>query len=227
MKKVVISLGGSLIASHVTTSNFLTKLRKTIESHYKTHRFVIVCGGGEIARQYMSLLDKSHKTQKEISMMGIKTTCLNAEFMMEVFGQKSNKKNPKSLKEVQELLEKNHVVFCCAWKYLPNRTSDSTAADIAAYLRTEFINMSNVTGLYTKDPRKYKDAKLIKNISWKEFESIAHARTFKPGQHFIIDQHAATVIRKHKIPAYLIGKSMKQLSNILMEKPFNGTKIAG
>jgi len=48
---------------------------------------------------------------------------------------------------------------------------------------------------------------------------------FKPGQHFVLDQSAAKIIKKHKIPTYIIGQDLKQLSNILTNKKFKGTII--
>ncbi|MEM3091617.1 MAG: hypothetical protein QXD05_00595, partial [Candidatus Pacearchaeota archaeon] len=82
-------------------------------------------------------------------------------------------------------------------------------------------------GLHDKNPIKYKDAKLIKKISWEKFSKMAHSIKFKPGQHFILDQMASNVIKKYKIKTYIIGKDLKQLQRILYNKSFKGTIISG
>jgi uridylate kinase len=48
---------------------------------------------------------------------------------------------------------------------------------------------------------------------------------FKAGQHFVLDQQAAVIIRKHKIKTYILGKNMKNFNNLLKNKKFIGTTI--
>ena len=49
---------------------------------------------------------------------------------------------------------------------------------------------------------------------------------YHAGQHFILDQKAAIVINKNKIKTYIIGKDIKNLSNLLNKKKFIGTTIS-
>lgn len=226
MKKVmVISLGGSLIVPEKMDVSFLKKLHTTLKKFYKTHSFVIVCGGGVVARKYIGALRQGHYSEKDQSLAGIQVTCLNAKFMMEWFGKEANLHLPKSPTEVKNLLKKNNIVFTCAFRYVPHSTSDSNAAHLAYLLKSDFINLSNVDELYTADPRTHKNAKPISRISWKDFEHIALKHKYKAGQHFLLDQSAATFIRKHKIKTYLLGKKLTNLSKVLKEEKFTGTLI--
>lgn len=224
-KPIVISLGGSLIAPEKMNSAFLKQLRKTLSKHYKKNSFIIVCGGGVIARKYISALREDGRSEKDQSLAGIRATCLNAEFMMEWFRKDANEKLPKSPEEIKGLLKKNKVVFCCAFRYVAHTTSDDTAAKLAKKFKAPLINLSNVDALYTKDPSKYKDAKKIPYISWKEFEEVAHRLKYKAGQHFIIDQKTSSYIKKNKIKTFLLGNKLKNLSNLLSDKKFNGTIV--
>ena len=225
MKKVVvISLGGSLIVPEKINFSFLENFKKTLRGFYKTHKFVIVCGGGTIARKYISALEKEGKPKKELAEAGIRATRMNALFMMQFFGKEANDFLPKSMHEVKNNIAKNNVVICGALRYDPNSTSDGTAAQISNYLKTDFINMTNVSGLYSENPKTNKKAKFIPKISWKNFESMALKIKHKPGQHFVLDQNAATIIKKHKIKTFIIG-SNKELNNLLKNKRFIGTTI--
>jgi uridylate kinase len=109
--------------------------------------------------------------------------------------------------------------------YHPNQTSDSTSAQIATELKTRFVNLTNVDGLYTKNPKKHKDAKFIEKISWRDFHKMASKLKFHPGQHFVLDQKASYIILQNKIPTYIIGLDTKQLDNFLNNKKFVGTTI--
>ena len=156
---MVISLGGSLIIPNEIDYLFLEKFKKVMQKNYKNYKFVIVCGGGIIARKYISALKKEGKSHREISMAGIRATRMNAKFMMQFFGKEANGTLPKSMKEIKNILAKNKIVFCGALRYAEKETSDGTAAKLANYLGTDFINMTNVKGLYTSNPLTNKNAK--------------------------------------------------------------------
>lgn len=228
MKEVIVlSLGGSLIVPEKIDPSWLNKFKSTIIGLNKKYKFVVVCGGGFVAREYITILKKEHKNVKEQSLAGIAVTRMNARIMMQIFGDCANKSLPMNLEQVKENLEKKDIVFCGALRYAPNQTSDSTSAKIANYFKTRFINITNVEGLYTDNPQKNKNARFIKEISWKDFEKIALSIKYKPGQHFVLDQKASTIIRKNKITTYIIGKDVKSLGNLLKNKKFKGTTISG
>ncbi len=228
MKKVIVlSLGGSLIIPDNINSNYLRKFRAVLLRNMKNFKFVVVCGGGATARRYIDGLNKEELKEKNYlqGLLGISSTRLNARFMNYFFGRDSKGGIPHDMKEIKNLLRVHNVVFCGALRYAKRETSDSTSAKLANYFDTAFINLTNVSGLYTKDPRKFKDAKFIKKITWKDFHKKAEKLKFKPGQHFVLDQTGSEVIFKNKIPTYIIGKDVTQLENFLKGKSFVGTTI--
>jgi uridylate kinase len=130
------------------------------------------------------------------------------------------------MKEVKKYLEKQDIVFCGALEYKPEQTSDSTSAEIAENLKTIFINLTVVPNLYDKNPKEFKNAKVIPEITWNKFNKMANKIKFKPGQHFILDQTAAKIILKSKIKTYILGKDLRNLDNVLNGKKFKGTIIS-
>ncbi len=227
MKKVwVISLGGSLIIPDSIDYAFLDKFKKTLRKHYAHCKFIIVCGGGSVARKYISALKAEHHSQKELSLVGIRATRMNALFLMQFFGPEANETLPLNMHQVKNFLQKNSVVICGALRYTAHSTSDSTSAKLASFFKSEFINMTNVKGLYTSNPLTNKNAKFIPRISWKEFESLTLKIKFHAGQHYVLDQQASVIIKNHKVETYIIGKSMSNLDKILHKKKFIGTVIS-
>ena len=224
-KEMVISLGGSLIVPDEIDTSFLLKFKRVLDKHKRSWKFVVVCGGGSIARKYIKALKEIGKSEYLQSMAGIAVTRLNARFMTYFFGKDANKGIPHDIKQIQGMLRKNDIIFCGALRYAPNQTSDSTAATIANHLRSQFINMTNVPGLYTKNPKQFKDAKFIPRISWQAFHKRANSMKYKPGQHFVLDQHAADIILEHKIKTYILGQNLRNLDNLLSGKSFKGTVI--
>jgi uridylate kinase len=224
---MVISLGGSLIVPDEIDIKFLEKFRQVIKQYENKYKFVIVCGGGSIARKYIKALREADKTEYLQGMAGIAVTRLNARFMTYFFGRDANEGVPHDMIQVKNLLEKNNVVFCGALRYTKKETSDGTAAKIACFLKTEFINLTKVSGLYTKDPEKNKDAVFIPRISWQDFWKRASKIGYKPGQHFVLDQRAAEIIKNYRIKTCILGKNLKNLDNLLSGKKFKGTVISG
>src|SRR3989344_1824627 len=228
MKKVVVlSLGGSLIIPDDANISFLKKFREVLEKNSKSYKFVVVCGGGSVARKYIQGLKEAGKNEMFQAMAGISTTRMNARFMTYLFGKDANEGIPHNMKHVASLLNRNDIVFCGALRYAPNETSDGTAAKLAAYFMCPFINLTNVQGLYNKNPSKFKDAKFIPEISWKDFHKMANKNKFQPGQHFVLDQSASKIIMEKKITTYILGQDLKQLDNLLKNKKFKGTVIFG
>ena len=229
MKKrlIVLSLGGSLIIPNDVDSVYLNNFKKVIQKNTQKYKFIIVCGGGSIARKYISALKKAKINEKFQSFAGISTTRMNARFMNYFFNLDPVHGIPHTMGILKKYAKKREVIFCGALEYKPHQTSDSTAAEIASHFKTTFINLTNVPGLYNKNPKKFKNAKFIPKISWKKFLKLANQIKFKPGQHFVLDQTAASIIMKHKIPTYILGKNLKQLDNLLDNKKFKGTTIQG
>ncbi len=226
-KVVVISLGGSLIVPGKLNTKFLEGFKKILLKNKKKYKFVVVCGGGSTARAYIKGLENVEKKKLYFqSLLGISTTRLNARFMTYFFGKDANQGIPHNMKQIKGLLRFNSVVFCGALRYAKKETSDGTAAKIANYFKTDFINLTNVSGLYDKNPKKHKTAKFIPEISHEDFLKMAKQIEFKPGQHFVLDQIAAKIIKKHKIITYILGPELKNLDYLLNNKHFMGTLIS-
>ena len=226
-KVIVLSLGGSLIIPNEINIKFLKEFKKIILKNSKKYKFIIICGGGSVARKYISGLKDLNVNEKLQSFAGISATRMNARFMNYIFNINPEKGMPHKIKVLKKYIRKQDIVFCGALEYKPDQTSDSTSAEIAEYFKSEFINLTNVKGLYDKNPVKYKNAKFISGISWEGFDKMANQIKFKPGQHFVLDQTASKIILKNKITTYIIGKNLKQLDNVLNNKKFIGTIIRG
>ncbi len=224
-KIVVLSLGGSLIIPNDVDFSYLKNFKKTIKKNSGKFKFIIVCGGGSIARKYISALEREKINEHYQSLAGISATRTNARFMSYFFNQDSEAGIPQEMEQIHDYLRKQNIVFCGALEYKPNQTSDSTSAEIAKHFKSIFINLTDVQGLHDKNPKKFKDAKFISKISWKDFHEMANKIKYKPGQHFVLDQKASKTILDEKIPTYILGKDLKQLDNLLNGKKFRGTEI--
>ncbi len=226
-KVVVLSLGGSLIVPDEFDYKLLEQFKKIVNKNKRKYKFVVVCGGGSIARKYINALRKRGLPNRILCMAGIAITRLNARFMTYFFGKDANEGIPHNMKQVKNLLAKNDIVFCGALRYNVGETSDGTAAKLAVFFESDFINMTNVPGLYSKNPLTNKNARFIPEISWFDFYKMVNKIKYKAGQHFVLDQGAAAVILKNKVKTYIIGRNLKNFEALLSKRKFKGTIING
>ncbi len=226
-KTIVLSLGGSLIIPRDVNLKYLKKFGNVIKKNSKKYKFIIVCGGGNIARKYISSLRNMGINETLQSYAGISATRMNARFMSYFFNQNPEEGIPQKMEEIHNYLKNQDAVFCGALEYKPRQTSDSTSAQIATHFKTDFINLTNVSGLFDKNPKEFKNAKFIPEISWKEFDKLANKIKYKPGQHFVLDQTAAKIIMKNKVRTYILGENPRELDNLLNNRKFKGTEIFG
>lgn len=226
-KVIVLSLGGSLIIPGEVNVKYLKEFKKVILKNTKKYKFIVVCGGGNIARKYINALREVGMSEDFQSYAGISATRMNARFLSYFFNRDQNYGIPHKMSELKNYMKKFDVVFCGALEYKPHQTSDSTSAEIAKHFKSDFINLTDVQGLHDKNPKEHKDAKFIPEISWKGLNDMIGKIKFKPGQHFVLDQTASKMIMKNKITTYILGDDMKQLDNLLNGRKFVGTRIRG
>ena len=220
MQTIVISLGGSIIVQEKINYKFLNEFKRIILKH-KEYKFIIVTGGGKTARTYIEAARKEKLSEEEISFLGILTTRLNANLIADIFNQS---RVPETHQEINNI--KETIIVCGALDNKSKMTSDTNAAQIAKDKKEKFlINMTNVPGLFTDDPKTHKNASLIPFITHKDFNNKIQKIKFKAGQHFILDQKASEIIKRNNITTIII-EGNNQLENILNNQKFIGTIIS-
>jgi len=223
MQKVVISLGGSVIIPDKVDYDYLKKFAKFIKKFSKKNKIVIVTGGGSTARKYIEGMKHINSNPDMLSMVGIASTRLNARLVAGVFGIKEE--IPESLDEVKKSLKQRNLVICGALGSQKDMTSDGNAAQVAELIKGVFVNMTNVDGLYSANPKTNKNARFIPEISFKDFMEKISKIKFRAGQHFVLDQSAAKIIYRSKIKTYIVNNNLKNLKKLLNGKDFVGTII--
>jgi len=224
MKTYILSVGGSAIVPGKIDISFLKQLKKTVSKLSKKNKLVIVCGGGKPARDYIKAAKHFGVSDYFSSLAGVRATKLNATLVSLIIHE--NVLMPDSLKEVKQELRKRNVVVIGALGFHPKMTSDATAAQVSNYLKAEmFINVTDVDGLFDKNPKTHKDAKFIPKISFDDFWKIVSKIKFKAGQHFVLDQSGAKIIKKHKIKTVIL-KGMDNLEAVIQGRKFKGTVIS-
>ena len=223
MPTIIISLGGSVIIPEKLDVQFIKEFKELILEYVnKGYKFVIYCGGGKLAREYQSSAKRlSNITEEDLDWLGIYTTLLNAYFLKSSFGDYANKEiitNP-----TKKIIFSKPISIAGGWK--PGWSTDYDAVLVAKQLNiNKIINVSNVNYIYDKDPKKFKSAKPIKKISWRELINLFSSE-WKPGLNLPFDPIACKEAERSKIMVILIGKDINNLRNTIEDKDFNGSIV--
>lgn len=218
----IISLGGSLIVPSGIDWKFLREFRQLILKH-SNKRFIIITGGGKTARNYINAaVEITSINDEDKDWLGIHATRINAHLLRTIF---KNKAYPRIIKNPTEKFLSNENIIIAAG-YRPGCSTDYDAVLLAKNLNIKkIINLTNVTYVYKKDPRKYKKQKPIKQLSWKEFQKIVGTK-WSPGLNTPFDPIATKLAAKLNLKLYMLnGKKIKNLNNFLEGKKFIGSVI--
>ena len=222
-KTIILSLGGSLIFPRDLDKKFLLDFKKVIEKYIKKNfRFVIICGGGRLARSFQQVASEKRKlSNEELDWLGIYATKINAHILKSIFNKNAEENiisNPN-----KKIIFKKNIMIASGW--LPGWSTDYDSVLLAKNLGAgKVINMSNVDYVYDRDPKKFKDAKKIEKIKWNEFGKLV-GRKWKAGMNAPFDPVAAAEAQKLRLEVDIIGKDLKNLENLLNGKEFRGTVI--
>jgi len=224
-KTVVIGLGGSIISPDEIDVLFLQKFRALVKRYVaRGTKFIIVTGGGRVARMYQEAARKLGKVEdSDGDWMGIQGTRCNAYLLRTIF---RGIVDPVIFHErhARERLQ-YPVTISSGWD--PGWSTDADAMFLAHdFGVAETIAAGKPAFVYDKDPTKYKNAKPFTDITWSEYRKII-PKTWTPGAHTPVDPVAARYGHKHKIAALVVnGKDIKNFDNLLGGKEFRGTLVS-
>jgi uridylate kinase len=189
----------------------------------------IVVGGGNFIRG-ATFAEDGHIPRATADYMGMLATVLNAVALqetMEKFGQPTRVQSAISVYNVCEPfirrrtmrhLEKGRVVVLAAGTGNPYFTTDTSAALRATEIQADvLLKATKVDGIYSADPKKHKDAKLYRQVS---YEQVLREELK------VMDLTAFTMLKQQKMP--LVVFNLKTPGNIarVIRGEAVGTKIA-
>lgn len=225
----VISLGGSIVAPDSVDTDFLKKFCALIKEYLdedKSRKLIFVVGGGAPARLYQ-------KSYREIvtapdtnaqDWIGIAATRLNGELLKALF--------PGYCREnvvtdpTAEINFSGQILVAAGWK--PGFSTDFDSVVLAERFDAKtVVNLSNISKVFSEDPKINPSAYPIDTISWSDFKKIVGSE-WVPGKNVPFDPVATAKAAELGMQVLVAGgKDIENLNHILygrMEQ-FKGTII--
>ena len=168
-------MGKSEYGIDVSIINFIAnEIKKVFEKNYQ---ICLIIGGGNIFRGIKGASEGIDRSTSDY--MGMLATVMNALSMQSCLEQVSIPTRVQSAINMSQIaepyirrkavrhLEKKRVVIFAAGTGNPFFSTDTAASLRASEMNcSKIIKATKVDGIYDKDPKKFKDAKFYKNISY-------------------------------------------------------------
>jgi len=222
MKSIVISIGGSVILTDDIDDSYFKKLNLILKNLIKKYKIYIIVGGGKTSRAYINFGRKLGFKEKTLDQFGIDITRINAKLLTYII-ENSNTKIPETTSDAKKI--KKPIVIMGGTT--PGHSTDMVGAELAEKTKaTKYIIVTNVDGVYDKDPNKYPDAKQIKEIKIDDLIEMFGTSWDQAGKNIVIDGPALKIIKKAKIPTLVLnGEKLIQLERAINNLIFKGTVI--
>ncbi len=216
-KRIVIKLSGRIFGIDNVKilkdyAEFLVKISKICQP-------IIVAGGGTIARHYISHARSSGADESTLDELGIEISRLNAKLLIYALKGKAYSHPPTTLQEVRHAVDDGLIVV--AGGLHPGQSTNGTAALIAEKIKAEqFLNATDVDGVYDMDPNKFKQAKRFKSIEMKNLKNILVHEDSVAGGYDLMDIVALKIIERSKIQTRILKSDPK-----IIEKAIKGGNV--
>ncbi len=220
--KIVISMGGSIFSEN-NPATLIKKYAEVIAGMKDRYNLYIVTGGGYVARKFIDLGRILGGSDDILDDIGILSSRLNGYLLVSALSDKI--KIPLSRTFADSMMNGSIYGVSVMGGVMPGITTDGVSALLAEYVGSGIIiNATNVNGVYNKDPKKYKNAKMIKHMNYDELiDLIETSRKLSPGRNNIFDDFGAKIARRSNIKIVIVNGG--NVANI--ESAIKGTEKTG
>ena len=217
MKKIiVIKLSGKVFGVEQTKN--LKDYARFFVKISKIYQPILIAGGGKIARHYISNARSSGADESTLDELGIEISRLNAKLLIYALKDRAYPHPPTTLSEMKNAVESGLIIV--AGGLHPGQSTNGTAALIAEKVNaSEFLNATDVDGIYDSDPNKNKKAKKFKRIDIKDLRNLLVHEDSMAGGYDLMDIVALKVIERSKIKTRIIKADIK-----IIEKALKGMR---
>ena len=210
--RAVVKLGGALFRRDPDVTA-LKEMGKVLGGFVgEGNQLVLVAGGGENARTYISAARKLGTEESTCDLLGIQITRANAELLRLAIGSAASSKIPTTLGDLPHLVGSGKTVVMGGLQ--PGQSTSAVAALAAEITRSEIlVNGTDVEGVYDEDPKKNPKAKLIRSVHVDKLLTWAMGGEVFAGRYELLDPLAIKIMQRAKIPTRFV--SLEDPTNII------------
>lgn len=225
--RITICFGGSILVPSKPDLTTIRNIVKTVrELRSQNHELLIVVGGGELARLYISAAQELGIPGIDQDQIGIAATRLNAQLLIGALGGIAEPAPVTIFEKAVRAMFKSKVPVMGGTT--PGQTTDAVAAMLAQVSKSDLlVFFTDVDGVYTADPKLDPKAKKLDHLNPDELANLVGSTEYRPGMKSIMDPVAVKLIQRSNIRTLVLGRhEIPRLPEILNGARHTGTVIA-
>ncbi len=213
--KIVIKIGGHIFPSKLESKKILEYTKIFRKLSREGHKIVIISGGGEEARKYITVARELGGSELICDIFGIEVSRLNALLLITSLENDAYPEPPKTIMGLKKAFEIGKIVVMGG--LLPGQSTNAVGILSAEAIGADlFINVTNVDGVYTEDPQKSTVAKKLSVISANELLKLVLAGELLAGSYELFDPVAIKIVERSKIPSWIIdGRKPENINRVI------------
>ena len=218
-KNIVIKIGGSLLFNKDKTilSKFIIEICDIIKEKRNFNTIVVICGGGILAREYINAIRVFGGNEALCDTFGIDVSRINSRLLIAKFGDQAFPQVPKSIEELSSAKLSQKIIVMGGLQ--PGQSTTSVALEVAEYINAdELVILTDVKGIYNKDPKKYPNAKLLDKLNYAKLQeliiNLSDNNQAAAGEYRIFDAVSLQIIKRSKIKVRVMsGRDLTAFQN--------------
>ncbi|HHE65389.1 MAG TPA: UMP kinase, partial [Bacteroidetes bacterium] len=195
------------------------------------HVAAVVIGGGKIARKFIQAAREFQANESRCDTFGIQASRLNALLLITALDSRAYPvviESPRSfnLNAVTASISQRIMV---AGGFIPGQSTTSVTFQIAEMLEaTDVIILTDVDGIYDKDPNKYQNAVKFDSIDISKLEEVIFGNSSHKqaaaGEYRIFDAVSLQILKRSSFRVRLInGNDPNALQTLLVQENFTAS----
>ena len=225
--RLVIKIGGSLLFDknqHLDAARFqqyANEVRQVVE---QGHKIVLVVGGGALARTLIEQGRVLRAQRDALDQLGIAATWVCAQLMIAALNNLAYPTPMMTEDQITSHIDDKRILVVGGLK--PGQSTNAVAARMAEITQANvLVNVTDVDGVFDKDPKRYKSAKLLAVITAARLRQIVSSLPSDPGTYPLFDKRALEIVERRRIEVWFVnGQQPHCIVDALTEKRI-GTRL--
>jgi len=193
--KVVVSVGGSVLAPDLEPDRISEYARAIQALDEAGHTVGIVVGGGPTAREYITTARELGANEIELDQLGIAVTRLNSRLLIAALGDDAAPAPIETYDGGREAIKRGDIPVMGGT--VAGQTTDAVSAALAEHVDADLlVYATSVPGVFSADPNEDDDAERYDEIAASELVDLIAGIEMAAGSNAPVDLLAAKIIQR-------------------------------
>lgn len=222
--RAIVSVGGSVLAPELTADQVDRYAAVLDELAAAGHDLGVVVGGGEVAREYISVGRALGANEVELDELGIAVTRLNARLLIAALDDRAAPAPIEDHASGQAALRRGEIPVMGGTAV--GHTTDAVAATFAEYVDADrLILATSVSGVFDADPGTDREATQFDSLTPAGLLDVIRDIEMAAGSKAPVDLLAAKLIERSGLTAIVVDGTDPAAVAAAIAGDHDGTEI--